>query len=429
MDVWCEDGRIIAGLPRNPELESGIRVKRGSKENENIVAEKSQSKFKKAGALTPAERKQKSRNSQSASKCEAVKMYDKERKKVKRAELKLAKPDKNPPMSAAERMRLMRSKRSAQSSKKESKVMEKDCNKADKFPDKTPQTKAKLTLSDVREYDRARIEKKRALQTIEEKEEEKEKLRERVAIYRSTQSEEVKEYDKIIKRQSMREMRKNQNGNDHLISNLKAKKGMKVFREEGSLVEFRRRNSTPANKQLKLDKELSEWNFYSKKNTTQAELLERKKPDIVIQLNKAWRLKKEKDDDIKKKIEEAEKNRVGWTYNPENDSYFWKGTREPSTHDNEFLYDAPTKEESERFSKKRDKDWEVYFKTLEKEKKEERKRARNAPLPALPERSMSAYEMLREANIKERETKMIDAGFFSEFSAIKRSIGFVTKTD
>ena len=53
----------------------------------------------------------------------------------------------------------------------------------------------------------------------------------------------------------------------------------------------------------------------------------------------------------------------------------------------------------------------------------------NVPLPPLPERPLSAYEKMREDNIKERETKMIEAGFFSDFSACKKSIGFVDKTD
>ena len=86
-----------------------------------------------------------------------------------------------------------------------------------------------------------------------------------MASSRAAQAEEEKMFDKIVKRQKMRTVRKMQSGKSHLISNFKAKKGMKVFREEGSLVEFNRRDSTPINKQLKLDKELSEWNCYSKK--------------------------------------------------------------------------------------------------------------------------------------------------------------------
>ena len=100
-----------------------------------------------------------------------------------------------------------------------------------------------------------------------------------------------------------------QSGKDHLISNQKAKKGMKVFHKEGRLVEFNRRDSTPVNTLLKLDKEFSEWNCYSTQNKKQSEILEKNQPDIVSQLNEAWRKKKEDDSDVKKKIEEARKNR------------------------------------------------------------------------------------------------------------------------
>merc|ERR1712105_482463 len=153
-----------------------------------------------------------------------------------------------------------------------------------------------------------------------------------------------------------------QSGKSHLISNLKAKKGMKVFREEGSLVEYNRRDSTPINKQLKLDKELSEWNCYSKKNKMQAEILARKKPDIVSQLNEAWRKKKEEDDEIKKKIEQAQKNST-LDYNPEDDTYFETGTENTVNYD-EFHFDAATEEEYEKFSKQRDDDYNLYFETL-----------------------------------------------------------------
>ena len=157
----------------------------------------------------------------------------------------------------------------------------------------------------------------------------------------------------------------------------------------------------------------------------QAEILERKKPDIVSQLNEAWRKKKEEDDEIKKKIEQAQKNST-LDYNPEDDTYFETGTENTVNYDREFHFDPATEEEYEKFSKQRDEDYKLYFETLKREKKEEQKRARNKPLEPLPEKPLSDYEKIREANIKEREILMIKAGFFTDLSACKKSIGFKT---
>ena len=454
----CKDGTDLAGMLEEDIYDSTITRNR--------------SKSKKEKALTPAERKQKSRAAQSSAKRDDVKLYDRERKKKKSAGFE--KP-KQVPMTAAERMRLMRAKRAAQSksSEPELNTNEKDFTKVEKVevsPRKAP-LRINMYGFNEREHNRVRMAKYRAVQTNEEKEEERTKLQERMAKYRSNlteeeknvekaklqkrmakyrstltevekedekekkrdymassraaQAEEEKMYDKIVKRQKMRTVRKMQSGKSHLISNLKAKKGMKVFREEGSLVEFNRRDSTPINKQLKLDKELSEWNCYSKKNKMQAEILARKKPDIVSQLNEAWRKKKEEDDEIKKKIEQAQKNST-LDYNPEDDTYFETGTENTVNYDREFHFDPATEEEYEKFSKQRDEDYKLYFETLKREKKEEQKRARNKPLEPLPEKPLSDYEKIREANIKEREILMIKAGFFTDLSACKKSIGFKT---
>ena len=51
------------------------------------------------------------------------------------------------------------------------------------------------------------------------------------------------DYEKIMDRRRRRNKRKNQSGKDHLLENLKAKKGMKLLREHGSLIEFYNRET------------------------------------------------------------------------------------------------------------------------------------------------------------------------------------------
>ena len=277
---------------------------------------------------------------------------------------------------------------------------------------KVRKNKSVEEIEEEKEKKRTYMAKVRENKSVEEIEEEKEKKQSYMATVRETQSEEVKMYAKIEKKQKMREVRLRQSGKSRQISNLKAKKGMKIFHEEGRLVDFERRDRATYNKQLKIDKELEEWNRFSQKGESHAKMLEQEKPDVVSRLNEAWREKRERDDIIKKEIEKnqkAQKDRANYSF------------------DN-FHYDAPTKGECEAFSKKRDEDYKVFFENLKKEKKEEEKRTLNAPLDALPERPLSEYEKIRENNIKEREDAMKEAGFFPDLSSYKSSVGFI-KTD
>ena len=290
--------------------------------------------------------------------------------------------------------------------------IEEEKEKRRSYMAKVRENRSEAEILEEKEKKRTCMAKVRENKSVEEIEEEKEKKRSYMATVRETQSEEVKMYAKIEKKQKMREVRLRQSEKSRLISNLKAKKGMKIFHEEGRLVDFERRDRATYNKQLKIDKELEEWNRFSQKGESHAKMLEQEKPDVVSRLNEAWREKRERDDIIKKEIEKnqkAQKDRANYSF------------------DN-FHYDAPTKGECEAFSKKRDEEYKVFFENLKKEKKEEEKRTLNAPLDALPERPLSEYEKIRENNIKEREDAMKEAGFFPDLSSYKSSVGLI-KTD
>ena len=166
-----------------------------------------------------------------------------------------------------------------------------------------------------------------------------------MAKMRSSRTDADQEFDNIVKKHHQRKVRQEQNGKEHLFQNLKAKKGMRFFKEEGELMKFVPRFQTPTN--IKLNKNLNDWNWYQKQSEAHSKLLKDKKPDIVCQLNEHWR--KTKEDKDGKEEEEKERRRRGeWVYNPVNDDYYWTGSGEPDYGDT-FCFEAPnlTKEEEE----------------------------------------------------------------------------------
>ena len=59
--------------------------------------------------------------------------------------------------------------------------------------------------------------------------------------HRDEKSVEDCDFDKIVKKQRLREARQKQSVKEHLMRNLKAKKGMQLLNQEGILRQFSRR--------------------------------------------------------------------------------------------------------------------------------------------------------------------------------------------
>ena len=74
--------------------------------------------------------------------------------------------------------------------------------------------------------------------TEEEKQEALIKNQAQQAKQRAAMPKEVKQFCQINQKHKIRNLRREQNGKEHLLENQKAKKGMKVLREEGSLKDF-----------------------------------------------------------------------------------------------------------------------------------------------------------------------------------------------
>ena len=267
---------------------------------------------------------------------------------------------------------------------------------------------------------------RRAEQTTKEKDEEREEANDRKRIIRKMKSKEVLEYERIIQKQRMRKSRENASGKEHLIRNLKAKKGMRLLNSEGSLREFSRRKL--GRKDAKGWDELFDWEHYECKSQMHSTNLHQMQPDIVQKLNEKMRLKKEKERQLKEKRKNGE-----WDYNGESGELYWTGTGEPETLDN-FSYSAPTDEEVKLFRQAENDMYEEQRKLKKEEerekqrmKNEERKEAMRNPIDALPEKELCEYEKIREDIIKERNEAMANCKFFEELIETKKEIGLCKK--
>ena len=87
----------------------------------------------------------------------------------------------------------------------------------------------------------------RARQTQTDKELHKERMKKHM----DEKSVEDSDFDKIKETQRKREFRKKQSGKEHLMRNLKAKKGMQLVNKEGTLRQFSRRERVMKKDQTK----------------------------------------------------------------------------------------------------------------------------------------------------------------------------------
>ena len=116
-----------------------------------------------------------------------------------------------------------------------------------------------------------------------------------------------------------------------LEQNLKAKKGMRIFREEGRLRDHAYRGRPNSN-------EINDWKKFRENGEGHAEILNKRKPDIVQVLNERVRDEKERlriqkereEEDEKIRKEKIEEDGGEWVYNSEYAEYYWVGKGEPT---------------------------------------------------------------------------------------------------
>ena len=241
-----------------------------------------------------------------------------------------------------------------------------------------------------------------------------------------------KEFEKISLKHEKRKSRNIRNGKEKLQQNLKAKKGMRIFREEGRL-------KAHASRTEKNTSERDDWKKYITKSKTHVEIVEKQKPDIIQQLNEKVREEKEQlrmqketeTENERLRLQQIEEDGGEWEYNPEFAEYYWVGEGEPKgVHETEF--EVLTDKELEDIRRQEEiwleadiEEQERRRKEKRKEKRDELKAAMKVPIKAFPEKEKCQYEKIREDNIKEREKAMEESGFYKDLGDYKKKIGLI----
>ena len=250
---------------------------------------------------------------------------------------------------------------------------------------------------------------------------------------KSHQSETETEYQRISKKHKTRKIRIQRSGKEKLQQNLKSKKGMRLIREEGRLIEYSDRHEQNVS-------ETVDWKKFMQKSKRHEDMVNIKKPDLIERLNEESRLKKENlrkiAEERKKREKEQEENRQRrieeeggeWVFNPEYSEFFWEGDRDPIDDDPPFIelseqdeLNIKLQEEARFEAMMEEKKAEVREKR--RQKIEELKAAMNNPIEPFPEGELCEYEKLRISNIQEREKAMAESGLFDDLNDYKSKVG------
>ena len=242
------------------------------------------------------------------------------------------------------------------------------------------------------------------------------------------------EYEKIYNLLCMRKLREKRSGKEHLMDNKKARKGMRVLKDEGRLIPFQ-------NREFREIKEVDIWLQFTFRGQEFKDILAEKNPAILSDIqnlideqNKEKAAEEAKRKEMKAK-EQAERDKGFWEFNYMMDFWEWTGLKPPGPDDpdpnNCVEPPQPTFSEKEvREFELKKAEWRElelkWFKETMDQWAEEDRQARNRKarekyqkkkeelqkpieMPELPE--MSEYEKIREQNIRERDEALRAAGF------------------
>lgn len=247
------------------------------------------------------------------------------------------------------------------------------------------------------------------------------------------------EYQNVENLLKMRQSRQDRNGKEHLLSNLKAKQGMRDLKELGRVegIEFMMRNKREK------DEEVIWWNYWTSGKQFKEVLKSRRPETASIMIEKEEKLKMKEDE--RKRLDEELDARGRWVLASDGE-YYWSipddtGHRRSLTqYEAELEANEPilSPEEEEAMvmkeEEKRKKDREMWRKHDEqmqkwteqekqkkkaeaaKKQKERRKKEKEELLKPIdmPEQAEKGeYEKARDKTIQERYIAMRDSGLFS----------------
>ena len=352
-------------------------------------------------------------------------------------------------LSTKERMKRYRKKKTEE---ERAQCREKDkLRKSEKLIEMTEEEQATHRKKDKERKARKRKEIKEKAQKEKErkdKEWEAKFYRDQTRDRRSKITDVKREYERIEQLLRNRKARAERNGKEHLLDNLKAKREMQIFKEEGRIKKFERRFYYKRT-------ELEIWRKYREIGPDYKEWLEKKNPDISKIFDEVdAKLKKEKEVEDQKKREEEERRKKereeqkkmeeeeqkkmyeeGY-WGVQHGDWYWYGKGSPPPAEIIPSWEC-TEEEEKRMEEEKLKAYELYFKELaeerekEKQKKKEediikrrecqkryyrkKKKALQDQVVEMPELGeKSAYQLLQEKNIEELEQRKKASGLFDD---------------
>jgi hypothetical protein len=216
----------------------------------------------------------------------------------------------------------------------------------------------------------------------------------RMEKQRSDKNVEDSDYEKIIKRQRMREVWNMASGKEHLNGNLKAKKGMQLVNQEGTLTEFSRRERLMT--QFEKNDDLLEWKNYWSRSDDHRRNLEKNKPDLVERINDQIRLDKERERKEKSERKKREKD-----LNEHMDFYDWISDIEYEKDEYDHILTKEEREQEEEDDKKKSEAIKAWL-NRNKQRRDELKKAITKPTDPFLERELCQYEKIREDREKKQ---------------------------
>ena len=194
---------------------------------------------------------------------------------------------------------------------------------------------------DIRKLEHVKLEKRKAQQAKDKERKRQERLDKSFEHWKEDCEQDIerkkfgnemeKEFQLISLKHRNRSSRNLRSGKMKLRENLKAKKGMRNFREEGRLRDHAYRGKTNSS-------ELNDWKEFRENGDRHAEKLDKMRPDIVQILNKGVREEKERlriqrereEENERIRKEKVEEDGGEWVYNSEYAEYYWVGEGEPT---------------------------------------------------------------------------------------------------
>ena len=299
---------------------------------------------KKIKPLTPAERKRISRALMSGVK----KKEDNARNQQRMANQRAEQPENKRKESKAKDQQRMANQREEQPENKRKEAKAKDQHrKANKrAEDKRQEANAKCNEDSdedenveknreeiIKRMRAAGIAEKRKMRdgrSFEQWEEDFKQDRERKKNQKEGMDEVEREFGKINCKHQKRKLRSERTGKEKLQQNLKAKKGMRIFREVGRFIDHKDRIKQNSS-------EVVDWERFQKESKSNADMIDEMKPDNVQQINEKMREERERLRKKRIKSEEKEAFRIRQieedggesVHNAEYDDYYWVGEGEP----------------------------------------------------------------------------------------------------